>query len=684
MDIYRIHGDNIVECERIANIIIHKLQPENFHICLISPSTVSIKLQSKFGNLFVDWNLVLLPGFNKNSKKRWDGNIFDGLKAAGSFFDETPDVIISKFDEYGNEKILVALEFCSALQAGNQAWQRSARAFSTGRTGCPYLYVVDFVKYELDSATRERKNLRFPNAAIPYSYLSYAKNTNNFIAQTYVKSEEFDKNRDAIIEKFDESNFGEQDLANYIVKLMLGANTELEESIIMRKNLNVVNFLADSSNKKTNFTADEWNYIYTTFDKTVDYAIINSRFHFHKSMSATSHHGKTRKFLNITDSMCLGLASRDLPFGVISAEQRHEFASNLKKIYPEFDEDIMVSVGGNQKNLIVAIFKGFKPRGDDNRPDRGLLPLIAMLTSEDEDIFTFIYGPILEKNFNLLESRQKDLADRNGLWCSILSLSNFVLIDSPILSKNDNYEVSRIYDTTETKNYFKNLRTQNQILPQPAFSHTPIKFGEDDVDTGIHYFFSHIMHEHCFEGMCNPPGGDWSGLSIIDGEYENRWLSLPRESKSIEGKRPDYVVELFGVFKLPLLLSIESKEKSADLESDVGNKLVNYIKSLMNFIPNAKRRIYPTSEEWGWGDQKVDFENFEVMSAAAYLKNFAETADKVFEKNCEVLLVMNPIISVSFIGWEIEIITSTPRSERLKKFIIRQYQNTNDRQFIIK
>ena len=86
--------------------------------------------------------------------------------------------------------------------------------------------------------------------------------------------------------------------------------------------------------------------------------------------------------------------------------------------------------------------------------------------------------------------------------------------------------------------------------------------------------FTYILGAHCFEGMCNPPGGDWSGFSVIDRDYENRWLSLPRESDTISGKRPDHILELFNVFERPLLLSVESKEKSADLENDVGIKLI--------------------------------------------------------------------------------------------------------------
>ncbi len=38
---FRIHGDNIVECERIANLIVQETQPSYLNISLLSPSTIS-------------------------------------------------------------------------------------------------------------------------------------------------------------------------------------------------------------------------------------------------------------------------------------------------------------------------------------------------------------------------------------------------------------------------------------------------------------------------------------------------------------------------------------------------------------------------------------------------------------------------------------------------------------------
>lgn len=682
MDTFRIHGDNIVECERIANLIVTTLNPNDVRTFLISPSTSTIEIKCMFSGNPVHWRLELLPGFNKNTKRRWKENIFDALKEAGSFFDETPDAIISHIND-GKEQIILGIEFCSALQAGNQAWQRSARAFSTGRTGCPYLYIVDFVKYELDNTTRQRKNLRFPNAAVPYSYVNYSKTTGNFVAQLYTKSEEFDKARDNSIVNFDESDFGNDILGTYIVKLMLGMDTSQEEEIILKKNMNVVQFLAEHFDSNNNFTPEEWQEVYSLqHDDIVDYAVEKNRFGFHKTIAAKSHHGVSAEVINLVDQLSIGLASRDLPFGIISADKRKAFANQLSKLYPGADSDTINDLARNDKHLIVAIFKGFKPRGDDNRPDRGLLPLAAMLSSTDVDVLTYIYGPMIEANLKLLDSDPIKLADRNGLWRSILALSNYVVLDVPVLARKK-YDTERVYNTSKIKEFYTTRGIDQRLNNRPAFSSIPVNFGEDDVDTGIHYLFTHILGQYCFEGMCNPPGGDWSGFSVIDGNNENRWLSLPRVSDVVNGKRPDHILELFGVFDKPLLLSIESKERSADLEPDVGTKLVTYIKKIMGVVPSAKRSIAPSIGEWTWGDKKIDFKDFETISAAAYLKNYAEPAAEVFKKNCEILFVMAPIMQEKKIGWEIEIIPSTDLGSVVKQFIIEKYNASGDNQFFI-
>ncbi len=665
MSVFRIHGDNIVECERIARLIQEELNPHTFSTSLISPSTINIEMNFTYLGTEHFWRLELLPGFNKSGRHRWQDNIFRTLKRNGSFLDETPDAIITKV-ENESETILFAVEFCSALQAGNQAWQRSGRAFSTGRAGCPYLYIVDFVKYELDSRTRARKALRFPNPAVPYSYINFTKNTEIFVAQVYIKSEEFDKSKDRSLVSFDEDDFGENELKEYIIRKMLGIDTDEVEETILRKNMNVVLFLSNGSNPNTNFTQQQWIDLYNSPLDIIDFANENSTFNFHKTITARGHHGKSEDVLSLIDGVSVGLASRDLPFGIIPANQRPAFARGLKRLYPEFNDDTIALIASTNKHLVLCLIKGFKPRGDDNRPDRGLLPLATMLSATDVEVMTYLYGPVIYNNYVRLLNEPHRLANANGLWKSILALSNYVALDVPILS-GPILDACALVNTTTLKNEYSARDDLNNTLTQRLFSSVPTEYHEDDVDTGIHFLFSHIMKRYCFEGMCNPPGGDWSGFSVIHNNKEYRWLSLPRVSGDIDGKRPDHIIELFDVFEKPLLLSIESKEKSFDLETDVGSGLKNYIRSLMDYIPNVERDFIPTIGNWERSDQYLEFSSFETISAAAYLKSTSQRNDIVFEhSNCDMLFILEP----RECGWNIEIVTSSRKTEILKSYLL--------------
>lgn len=675
-NLFRIHGDNIIECERIAAIIINETNPSHISRSLISSSTISIEMEFRYLGCSFSWKLELLPGFNKSGRRRWFGNIFDALKNNGSFLDETPDAIITEVNGQ-DEIILCAIEFCSALQAGNQSWQRSGRAFSTGRTGCPYLYIVDFVKYELDSKSRQRKALRFPNPAVPYSYINFSKEIGNFVAQIYVRSEEFDKDFDRALRYFDEDNFADRELAIYIVKLMCGFDTADEESEILRKNFEVVTFLAKSSRPSANYTVRQWKELYESGCDIVDYSLGNAGFNFHKTITAKGHHGKSAEVLDLIDGLSVGLASRDLPFGIIPAANRESLARGLQHLYPSFDISTIHKIATGKSNLILCLIKGFKPRGDDNRPDRGILPLAVMLSNTDIEIMTYIYGPVIENNFNLLLSAPERLAASNGLWKSILALSNYMVLDVPILTRGsrDDRDEELLLDTNDLKEYFTSYEYDPNGLTRPVFSSVSREFHEDDVDTGIHFVFAHLMREVCFEGMCNPPGGDWSGLSVLYGDHEVRWLSLPRVSEEVNGKRPDHVLEIFGAFEKPVLLAVESKERAIDLESVVGDGLVNYLVHLMDYIPSVERCAFPDVGDWQISEQSVDVDGYEIISAAAYLRSAALPPARVFQNsNCDMLFVLEPVDC----GWDIEIIPNTRRATILKDYIIQIVHNTSD------
>jgi len=629
---FRIHGDNIVECERISDLIIRFLSPSKITRVLSSLACINIELDFIYNDKNYEWNIELLPGFNKNTNDRWKTNILDLLTQQGSFLDETPDALLTKIDD-AKEEILVAVEFCSALQAGNQAWQRSGRAYSTGRTECSYLYIVDFVKYELDTRTRERKALRYPNAAVPYSYISHSKNHNNFIAQAYFRAEEFQPDFDENLSGFDTDIFSERDIAEYLVIKMMGSSTAEVEKKILDKNIKMVNFLANKAKTGSNFTPSEWDEIYSNGHDVLDYCVKKNRFKFKKKIAEKSISGKVRLFNLLVQQYSIGLASEDLPFGIISKINRDKFVDGITKLYQISDQGLINSLK-SKKDLIVCMLKGFKPGGDDNRPDRGALPLISMLAGETVEILTFVYGPILASNLETLNSDINKLAKKNGLWQSFVGLSDFIILDAP-LKENNSKQITRIMNNIDNKKkYLKRSDIRNIVM----ISNIPNQYQENDVDTIIHVIFKYIV-SNCFEGMCNPPGGDWSGLSVIYNDDEYRWLSLPRVSSDC--KRPDHVIEIFNLFDRPVILSIESKETANDLELNVGIQLKRYLEYLFDFVPSTVRKQH---DEWKISNKKLKYKDYLLFSVGAYIDTGNINSNLILERSkCDMLFALKPI-----------------------------------------
>lgn len=316
MDIFRLHGDNIVECERIMDLILMGLEPKSVYRGFISQACPYVEVEFLRAGKSKKWQFQMFPGFNKTISDRWDRNILDLLKQEGSFLDEAPDVVLTGVQN-NSEEIILAIEFCGALQAGNQAWQRSGRAYSTGRTRYPYIYIVDFVKYELDNTNRKRKNLRFPNPAVPYSYISHSRHTGNVIVQAYFKAEEFQPNFDPRLNNFDKTIFSERDVAEFIILSLLRQDTTQIEEILIDKNLKMVDFLSEATSSRTNFTKGEWNKLHQSGDSIVDYSISLDRFNFRKIIAGKSMGGYVKQFRETVQKYSIGMASGSLPFGII-------------------------------------------------------------------------------------------------------------------------------------------------------------------------------------------------------------------------------------------------------------------------------------------------------------------------------------------------------------------------------
>ena len=161
---FRIYGDNIVECERALGLIVEALGAvksdiTNTHFSIVIPKIVINKNGQQY-------SFSLISGYGDN---RWTVDILKLLDSKGGLLREAPDSLITEIVD-GKEDTLLAIEFCGALPAGNQAWQRNGRALSFAYSKIPYFYITEIGGYELDG-DRDRKAERVPNPLIPFSYV---------------------------------------------------------------------------------------------------------------------------------------------------------------------------------------------------------------------------------------------------------------------------------------------------------------------------------------------------------------------------------------------------------------------------------------------------------------------------------------------------------------------------------
>ena len=137
----RIHGDNIVECKRTLRMIAEAFG-ESYEL-LDSPIYWPKYCLMAKGTVF---EIELLSGHGRWGKI----NLGDIIHDAGGKLRETADSYITEIKD-SEETVLLAIEYCSALPAGNNAWQRNGRALSCVLANVPYLYYAEIGGVELDS-----------------------------------------------------------------------------------------------------------------------------------------------------------------------------------------------------------------------------------------------------------------------------------------------------------------------------------------------------------------------------------------------------------------------------------------------------------------------------------------------------------------------------------------------------
>lgn len=575
----RIHGDNIVECERTLYMIYDALGGT---IRLVdSPIFMPVYEIEVSGLIF---RIELLSGHG-----RWGVNIGNHLMENGGILREGADSYISEIVGK-EEKFILAIEYCSALPAGNNAWQRNGRALSSVLAGVPYLFMAELGGVELNGK-REVIAARKPNPIVPFSYISTTKDYANLCIPVYQPHPSITDELHVLFN----SVFGYTESLKVIRGLLLGEDITESVSVLVNKSLKLVDLLSAEKKRVTTLKGKPWTE-YLESNNRANWILNNSEMVWSKKTSDKVNAQERMKGL-LKQSMGLQLntiGASDIPICLIPQGRIQEFEDLLRQTYP----DLRICLP-KDKPLAVIWITGYKPTGEDSRPDRGLCPLAKMILKDSARMISIVYGPAKKKTWELLEKGLDVLASNNGLWQSIYKICDGVLIDSVTKAEPEYIQINRLP-----------LAAQSE-LTVPYNSKYDVLHSEHDVDTAIHQILTRSGLAEC---LCNPPGGDWSGINYYRRGEIYRWTSLPRVSE-IGGKRPDHVFQQ-ELKDENLFISIESKGKGSDLEDEIGVNLVAFLEDLFSLVPTS---IKKANTEWRLYNNRADLGIYQVISGGAFI-----------------------------------------------------------------
>jgi hypothetical protein len=465
-----------------------------------------------------------------------------------------------------------------------------------------------------------------PNPAVPFSYLSYSLQRDTAVLPIFVVS----PGADEVSRKAHEGEFADAELLTMVRSILLNEDTRPTREAIERKVLSLVKRRAGACRGGRTLAPEQWEALYLHIREggtLTDYLVERAPLPWSKIAYIEALTDTARRLMQLAAASAVGLTSTALPMCIVPARRRANFAAAVASLYRDLPGDFTRWLTRNG-HLAVCWVMGFKPRGDDARPDRGLAPLTRMLIGHGHDLLTVVYGPAPSTTWPLLRDAPAALAKRNGLWEAILSVSDGILVDSAT-DHVTRHGFIRAHWETEVRRAPARPR-----LVQPA----PLHIGENDVDTVLHMLLARHGAGQVYEGMCNPPGGDWSGISFQspDRSVELRWLSLPRVTAA-GSKRPDHVFELFGVASNPIILAVESKETSSALENRIGPRLRAYVAHLIE-SPASIERANP-SHPWRHSSYRLNPTSFLFASAVAFIgRTEAEIQSVMRKAQADVIL----------------------------------------------
>jgi len=631
MTLFHIYGDNVVECSRTLDYIMKGFPRDTIvgsKKDFTNITTPTFYLKARINDKEESYAFKFFPGTNAT---RWNKDIYkEFVLDRGGLLREGADALITKVED-GHEIPLLALEFSAALAAGNNAWQRSGRAISLDQANIPYFYLVHIGGKELkkDGTTAER----YSNPSIPFSFSLNTLQNDSQTMFVYSPAPEADI---SVISKF-ENCYGDLVFSEVLYKLINNMDYQNELDILNEKNIEFLKVRSSFTNK-ISFDADDYDLILedsNPYDKLIE--VTKSK--------KTSWNKKLKKeikdqlpetmieTLETISDYAYSFLTKDIPICLIPKELRTEFAKDIEEIYSNKLGDDFKEWLYEEDDLVICVVNGFKPRGDDSRPDRGLLPLAKMLTNRQ--VLTIVYGTAAPSMWEKLEDNPQRLLKENGLWTSILNFSEGILVDSPTRS---DFPTNAYYKTHWAVGMTTPvaLSTPEEIYPFPR------RTGEQDVDSAIHLLFNYSGI--AFESSCNPPGGDWSGISLVKEDLVYRWTSLNRVS-GVNSKRPDHIYQL-KYQNTDTLLIVESKGIYAEVirtEKNVGPNMTEYLTKLLSRPSNAKKKI---DTDWQSCNDSIDIDNYNLITAVAYKlrkpieDHLSEMQDLILYTNVELVFAL--------------------------------------------
>ncbi|MGH8248551.1 MAG: hypothetical protein ACREUU_19205 [Gammaproteobacteria bacterium] len=540
------------------------------------------------------------------------------MREHGAPLREATDVLITRLSEDGTkEVILLALEFCSALPAGNNAWQRNGRALACATVGIPYLYFADVGGVELNEK-RSVKASRFPNPIVPFSYLTASRAYGVVCLPVCTPS----PSSSGTIRTAFAPAFG-LDIGRRLVRAVIEGESHVEvEAALSARALVAVEILAAQRKRPDTLRGVEWRQFLDKATAQEKSSWLESRaMPWGRKVAQKVAVSSTFPWLvNVVKEFCsLAVGAATIPMCLVPQHKSAALAGRIQELYRgALSNDFVHWLAMTDRPLAIVWITGFKPGGDDSRPDRGLVPLARMLLGNEARILATVYGPGKAEMWQSFRRDPAGLAIVNGLWEAVFNLSDAILADSVTLQGGPHAVLTH--------------REPHERRGMAAFTSVAAssEFSEQDVDAALHLLFSRQAGGDIFEGLCNPPGGDWSGVTLRDfsSGIEYRWTSLRRVSG--EGrKRPDHVIEILEHADRIVLVAIESKDTARKLENGVGQRMNKFTQDLLASPPTISKT---NGGEWTLYSGAAIRLVADVISAGAFCWTTIEDLERALER----------------------------------------------------